>query len=691
MNSTNSKEFSITENSIWWDDSSNGPANTKDDLIKLLKNQVNVFFDAWTVTTWDQFRKINPPYSISIGWYVYWPPNFDLKWHFINFNHLHWVDQLATRSSASQVYLALKQWLSKSFTLQWNTIFNVFINEPNPDKCLALWLLKNYKKIESINIPADQDKRLRLLLWMQDLIDVTWWSYSISPSSSIMKAISRIFQPFYLFRSRGSLNNIDNEQLEKITNLILSRIDKYILWEHDELELDTSFDLEWEYQWWSFVKEVWPYCRMKLINEWKDIVISYLPNQDWSYRYNILKRWVFIPFPLEWLYDMLNEIEWIKPFYFDSWNGSNISWTSPKKSWSKIPPKEFIKIVNNYHKSLPNYSPKIVQVLKKTVQELLPQKSQFNIIAKPWKVINWEEFKHQTPTCSIALDGYVFGAPTYDSNWLNINFNHHEWVDRLSTRCTASQVFIAIKQWLSQSLKQNWTTHYNIYLNDPDQDTCLAVRLLKNYKIIEWIDMPFEEDKRLRILLSVEDMLDVTWWCYRVDPDSSIMKKIAWIFKPYTDARSSWIVNSLDQESTMKIIDKVCDRIDLYIQWNAKEIELDTRYNIEWNFTWWTVFQEIWTYSKLKLINEWKEFLISFIKNQDGSYRYTLLKKSPFIPISLGSLYDLLNNFESKDKNSFDCWGWSNIVWWSPRVSWSRISPKQMIEIVDEFCKKNII
>ena len=93
----------------------------------------------------------------------------------------------------------------------------------------------------------------------------------------------------------------------------------------------------------------------------------------------------------------------------------------------------------------------------------------------------------------------------------------------------------------------------------------------------------------------------------------------------------------------------------------------------------------------MKLINEWKEFLISFIKNQDGSYRYTLLKKSPFIPISLGSLYDLLNNFESKDKNSFDCWGWSNIVWWSPRVSWSRISPKQMIEIVDEFCKKNII
>ncbi|MEF2175961.1 MAG: hypothetical protein V3575_05790 [Candidatus Absconditabacteria bacterium] len=691
MNSKNSQEFSLNDNSIWGEDSSNGPANTKQDLCEVLKDTVNVVFDAGIVTTWDQFLNTKPPCSISIGGYVFGPPSFEKKGPYINFNHLHGVDQLATRSSASQVYLALKQGLSKSFNVNGNTFFNVYINEPNPDKCLALWLLKNYKKVEAINMPIDQDKRLRLLLGMQDLIDVTGGSYRIDPSSTVMKAISWIFQPYYVFRSSGSLNNIDNEQLEKITSLILYRIDKYIVGEYEQLELDTSFDLEGEYQWGCFVKEVGPYCRMKLINDGKDLVISYLPNKDGTFKYNILKRGVFIPFSLEGLYEKLNEYENIQPFYFDSWNGSNISGTSPKKAGSKIPPKEFIKIVNNYHKSLPNYSPKIVQVLKKTVQELLPQKSNYNIIANPGKVINWDEFIHQTPTCSIALDGYVFGAPTFDPIGLYINFNHHEGVDRLSTRCTASQIFIALKQGLSKSFKQNGNTFFNIYLNDPDQDTCLAVWLLKNYKIVEGIDMPLEQDKRLRLLLSVEDMLDVTGGCYRVDPESSIMKQIAWIFKPYTDARLSGIVNSLENDSTLKIIERVCDRIDLYLNGNAKEIDLDTRYEVIGDFKWGTVFQEIGTYSKLKLINDGKEFLISFIKNQDGTYRYTLLKKSPFIPISLDSLYEKLNLIESKDKMSFDCWGGSNIVGGSPRISGSKITPKEMIQIVDEYHKKIII
>jgi hypothetical protein len=59
----------------------------------------------------------------------------------------------------------------------------------------------------------------------------------------------------------------------------------------------------------------------------------------------------------------------------------------------------------------------------------------------------------------------------------HVNFNHHEDVNHLATRCTASQVSMAIKGGLLSVFAPENTT---VWVNDCDWDVCLALWLLRN-------------------------------------------------------------------------------------------------------------------------------------------------------------------------------------------------------------------
>lgn len=58
----------------------------------------------------------------------------------------------------------------------------------------------------------------------------------------------------------------------------------------------------------------------------------------------------------------------------------------------------------------------------------------------------WESFVATKPPFSIALDGYVSTGPRFDATGPYLNANHHEEVDRLSTRATCAQILMALRQ-----------------------------------------------------------------------------------------------------------------------------------------------------------------------------------------------------------------------------------------------------
>jgi len=92
-------------------------------------------------------------------------------------------------------------------------------------------------------------------------------------------------------------------------------------------------------------------------------------------------------------------------------------------------------------------------------------------IAKPREVVSWIEFCSTHPRFSIALDGYVPEGPIYqppEKGGPRRNFNHHEGVDRLATRSTCAQVYVAIKMGLFECFRERGFPHASVYFNDCD-------------------------------------------------------------------------------------------------------------------------------------------------------------------------------------------------------------------------------
>ena len=67
-----------------------------------------------------------------------------------------------------------------------------------------------------------------------------------------------------------------------------------------------------------------------------------------------------------------------------------------------------------------------------------------DLVVEPRVSKTWEAFCQETPPYSIALDGYVIGPPAFAPTGPHANFDHHDGVDRLASRSTCMQVYLAI-------------------------------------------------------------------------------------------------------------------------------------------------------------------------------------------------------------------------------------------------------
>jgi hypothetical protein len=293
----------------------------------------------------------------------------------------------------------------------------------------------------------------------------------------------------------------------------------------------------------------------------------------------------------------------------------------------------------------------------------------------------WNEFQKGTPEESIALDGYVLDEPKFDMDTKHINFDHHNLVQRLSTRSTTGQVAMAIKMWLFDILRHNTT---NVYVNDADQDVCLSTRLLKNYVRISWQ----KSEPLMNKLVEVQDKLDCTAWMYPFDPNYEIMQKASWIFDPYIQSRMSNRINYMDAPEMQNIIESVHGRIDKYLLGQAERKELDTKYDIIWWGHSRSMVKEQWYDARVKMAYDGIKAFVSAKELNNKRYGYSIGKISEFIPFPVQELYDILNQAEwihPEESNRRN--GWTTIGW-APREWWSGLSPQEVMQIINDHLKK---
>lgn len=285
----------------------------------------------------------------------------------------------------------------------------------------------------------------------------------------------------------------------------------------------------------------------------------------------------------------------------------------------------------------------------------------------------WEQFKDKPN--SIAIDGYVYGASRFNPLAPSANFNHHEEVDRLSTRATCAQMLLAIRTGFLDAFSNNGKIEANVYTNDCDQDVCMTWFVIKNYWLTKDVNNPL-----LNKLIYIEDLLDTFAGSYPFDVEAPVLKEVAWIFKPYTQFRISGGLDKKNPQDYESIIDDVGNRISRYIVGKGESIELETEYELIQKGKNFSMVRGIGTDFKMKLMSDGIKAYISFRERYDGNFSYTIGKMSPFISFDIQTILNKLNEIENSD----DKWGGANTIAGSPRIKGSKINPDKMFKIINE-------
>ena len=299
-----------------------------------------------------------------------------------------------------------------------------------------------------------------------------------------------------------------------------------------------------------------------------------------------------------------------------------------------------------------------------------------NLHILPRAVITWKAFVETHPVRSIALDGYVKGEPRFNREGTHVNFNHHEDVNRLATRCTASQVSMAIKGGLLSVFTPENTA---VWVNDCDWDVCLALWLLRNPTRI----LGTRSEPLIGRIVFNTDMMDTCAGAYPIDPHDRIMEEMAWVFAPYTDARTQGRVTHLNPAEMGMIIDAVLDRISLYSLGQGKLQKPDIRYHVIGGRRDWKLVEEIGADARTDMRAKGICAFISYRGKENGRFIYSIGNLSPYGGFDLPLLYQRLNQVEALEGN--DVWGGSDNCGGSPRERGSSFSPQDLARLIEDF------
>src|SRR3989338_430107 len=306
---------------------------------------------------------------------------------------------------------------------------------------------------------------------------------------------------------------------------------------------------------------------------------------------------------------------------------------------------------------------------------------------EPRKVYTWDEFREQKLSYSIALDGFVHDSTKRDPKGPYANFDHHTKSDRLATRSTSEQVHMEINMGLLDTFRRNGVPTAHVYVNDPDEDTCLAWWQLKNHELVKEHANP-----SINRLVYCEDRLDCTSGAYPFG-DIAMRRKMAWVFQPYNMSRFEGRLKEATADDMKRIIETVGGRITEHISGGGGgEIDLEGHFvriggDDNWAFT-----RETGPASRMAMYNNGISAFVALVsEGSDGSFVYSIGKRSPWISyFDLLQFYRRLNKEEGKIITKLNKWGGTDTRGGSPRATGSFIRPTRVEEIIASEVRKKL-
>lgn len=280
------------------------------------------------------------------------------------------------------------------------------------------------------------------------------------------------------------------------------------------------------------------------------------------------------------------------------------------------------------------------------------------------------------PRKSIAADGYVYGGPWFDADLLHANFNHHEEVDRLATRCSSAQVLMAMRQGL-------FHPDY-LFGNDCDEDFSTLAYLLGHPHLVVGTMNPM-----VNRLVHVVDMLDCTAGSYPFPLDLPLLEELGWIMDPYKRFRLSGELDRKVASSYLGVVEDVGNRIGRYLVGAGGRVPMDPaaiKYTVLGGGRGWVLVHEDGPQAKIGIFADRNTTYVAVRERPQGGYTY-VIGKLPFAPLSLAMAFKRLNEADGTT-DSPDRWGGGDTIGGSPRVGGSKLTPEEVSKIINDLMPK---
>ncbi len=128
------------------------------------------------------------------------------------------------------------------------------------------------------------------------------------------------------------------------------------------------------------------------------------------------------------------------------------------------------------------------------------------------------------------------------------------------------------------------------------------------------------------------------------------------------------------------VIREVGRRITQHLAGNGETVELDLSYEVIGGGENWQMIRELGKDGRVGAMMNGLDAYVSVQELPNEKWRYTLGRRSEFIPFDIPSLLDKLN---AGEQNSEDQWGGSDIIAGSPRVGSSKLTPREVEQIIN--------
>lgn len=300
----------------------------------------------------------------------------------------------------------------------------------------------------------------------------------------------------------------------------------------------------------------------------------------------------------------------------------------------------------------------------------------------PGAVYTREEFLASHPPFSIALDGYVKGEPFLmtTAGGPYRNFNHHEAVDRSCTCATCEQVRRAILLGLYDLYTDEDGRRATIWVNDCDQDVCLATWILLN---------PDRAGEPLvRTLAHIEDLLDMSAGAFPLPRERNLLGEIRWVFEPYTMNRPR--LSGLGADDMREIIEAVHERVELFLTGQSESLPLLGSYRRIGGGEDWVLAEVDHQHARQKMVEAGINAAIELYARPDERYVYSIWRRSEYIVhFPVRDILRELNRAEGYEADDMTGWGGSENVGGSPRGAGSALAPADVEEIVERVVSRH--